>query len=111
MKDRVLRDFTRAGHRQDRRHLPHLAAGRGYEDVKGFCYSASLDDLRRYRSRSPWRYVGAEDQKEDAEVSADKRHDRLRNYAKQFLESAKLEGSIKKNLAGLAAGKWPLQAS
>ena len=78
MKDRVLRDFTRAGHRQDRRHLPHLAAGRGYEDVKGFGYSASPDDLRRYDHAHP-ALRGAEDQKEDAEVFADKMARRLRN--------------------------------
>ena len=105
MKDRVLRDFTQADIEKIADTFHAWQQGEGYEDVKGFCYSASLDDLRRYdHVLTPGRYVGAEDQKEDAEVFADKMARLTAQLAKQFAESAKLEGDIKKNLAGLGYG-------
>ena len=44
---------------------------------------------------------GAEAQEEDGEVFADKMARLTAQLAGQFVESAKLEGEIKKNLAGL----------
>jgi type I restriction enzyme M protein len=105
MKDRVLRDFTQAdiGKIADTFHA--WQEGEGYEDVKGFCYSASLDDIRKHEHvLTPGRYVGAEDQEEDTEAFADKMARLTAQLAEQFAESAKLEGEIKKNLAGLGYG-------
>lgn len=114
MKDRVLRDFTQADiakiadtfHAwQESTPSPQRGEGRGegaYQDVKGFCCSASLDDIRKHEHvLTPGRYVGAEDQEEDAEAFADKMARLTAQLAEQFAESAKLEGGIKKNLAGL----------
>lgn len=50
---------------------------------------------------TPGRYVGAEEQEEDGEAFADKMARLTTQLAEQFGESAKLEGEIKKNLAGL----------
>ena len=50
---------------------------------------------------TPGRYVGAEEQEEDSEAFADKMARLTAQLAEQFSESAKLEGEIKKNLAGL----------
>ncbi len=109
MKDRVLRDFTADDIRRvaDTFHAWQMEkeGGEGYEDVPGFCYSASVDDIRKHEHvLTPGRYVGAEAQEEDGEVFADKMARLTAQLAEQFAENAKLEGEIRKNLAGLGYG-------
>ncbi|GAB6047984.1 class I SAM-dependent DNA methyltransferase [Methyloparacoccus murrellii] len=114
MKDRVLRDFRPEDIQKiaDTFHAwqhsspsPLAGEGRGegaYQDIPGFCYSASLDDIRKHEHvLTPGRYVGAEAQEEDGEVFADKMARLTAQLAEQFGESARLEGEIRKNLAGL----------
>ena len=102
MKDRVLRDFTVDDIRKIANTFHAWQLGEGYEDVPGFCYSASLADIRKHEHvLTPGRYVGAEAQEEDDEVFADKMARLTAQLAEQFGESAKLEGEIRKNLAGL----------
>ena len=105
MKDRVLRDFTLGDIRKVADTFHAWQYGEVYEDVPGFCYSASLDDIRKHQHvLTPGRYVGAEAQEEDGEAFADKMARLTAQLAEQFGESAKLEGEIKKNLAGLGYG-------
>ncbi|MCB1994863.1 MAG: type I restriction-modification system subunit M [Burkholderiaceae bacterium] len=105
MKDRVLRDFTQADIQKVADTFHAWQQGVGYEDVKGFCFSASLDDVRKHEHvLTPGRYVGAEDQADDGEVFADKMARLTAQLAEQFEESAKLEDEIKKNLAGMGYG-------
>jgi len=102
MKDRVLRDFTVDDIKKVADTFHAWQMGEGYEDVAGFCYSASLDDIRKHEHvLTPGRYVGAEEQEDDGEVFADKMARLTAQLAEQFAESAKLEVEIKKNLAGL----------
>lgn len=102
MKDRVLRDFTDADIKKIADTFHAWQQGEGYEDIKGFCASVGLDEIRKHEHvLTPGRYVGAEDQAEDAEAFADKMARLTAQLAEQFAESAKLEGEIKKNLAGL----------
>ena len=102
MKDRVLRDFTPADIQKVADTFHAWQLGEGYEDVAGFCYSATLDDIRKHEHvLTPGRYVGAEAQADDGEAFADKMARLTQQLAAQFAESAKLEGEIKKNLAGL----------
>lgn len=106
MKDRVLRDFMPADIKKvaDTFHAWQIGkeGGEGYADVPGFCYSASLADIRKHEHvLTPGRYVGAEEQEEDGEAFADKMARLTAQLAGQFSESAKLESEIKKNLAGL----------
>lgn len=102
MKDRVLRDFTVEDIKKIADTFHAWQLGEGYADVAGFCNSASLDDIRKHEHvLSPGRYVGAEEQEDDGEVFADKMARLTAQLAEQFAESAKLEGEIKKNLAGL----------
>ena len=125
MKDRVLRDFTLEDiqkiadtfHAWQQTPSPLAGEGRGegaYQDIPGFCYSATLDDIRKHEHvLTPGRYVGAEEQEEDGEAFADKMA-RLTaqltaQLTEQFAESAKLEGEIKKNLAGLGY-ELPMEA-
>jgi type I restriction enzyme M protein len=105
MKDRVLRDFTLDDIRKVANTFHAWQQDEGYSDVPGFCYSASLDDIRKHEHvLTPGRYVGAEEQPEDREAFADKMARLTAQLAEQFAESAKLEGDIKKNLAGLGYG-------
>ena len=105
MKDRVLRDFTSDDIKKVADTFHAWQHGEGYADVPGFCYSASLDDIRKHEHvLTPGRYVGAEEQEEDGEAFADKMARLMAQLAEQFAESAKLEGEIKKNLAGLGYG-------
>lgn len=105
MKDRVLRDFTPADIQKVADTFHAWQLGEGYEDVAGFCYSATLDDIRKHEHvLTPGRYVGAEAQADDGEAFADKMARLTQQLAAQFAESTKLEGEIKKNLAGLGYG-------
>lgn len=106
MKDRVLRDFTPDDIKKVADTFHAWQLGKGYEDVAGFCYSASLDDIRIKHEHvlTPGRYVSAEAQESDGEVFADKMARLTAQLAEQFSESAKLEGEIKRNLAGLGYG-------
>ena len=102
MKDRVLRDFTPADIQKVADTFHAWQLGKGYEDVAGFCYSATLDDIRKHEHvLTPGRYVGAEAQADDGEAFADKMARLTQQLAAQFAESAQLEGEIRKNLAGL----------
>jgi type I restriction enzyme M protein len=102
MKDRVLRDFTTDDIRRVADTFHAWQLGEGYENVPGFCYSASLEDIRKHEHvLTPGRYVGAEEQEDDGEAFADKMARLTAQLTEQFAESAKLEGEIKRNLAGL----------
>lgn len=102
MKDRVLRDFTVDDIKKVADTFHAWQQGEGYENVPGFCYSASLDDIRKHQHvLTPGRYVGAEEQEEDGEAFADKMTRLTAQLVELFEESAKLEAEIKRNLAGL----------
>jgi type I restriction enzyme M protein len=102
MKDRVLRDFTPDDIKKVADTFHAWQHHEGYADEPGFCYSASLDDIRKHEHvLTPGRYVGAEEQQEDGEAFADKMARLTAQLAEQFAESAKLEGEIKKNLRGV----------
>jgi type I restriction enzyme M protein len=102
MKDRVLRDFTDDDIRDITNTFHAWQHDEGYQDKAGFCYSASLEDIRKNEHvLTPGRYVGAVEQEADSEAFADKMARLTAQLAEQFAESAKLEAEIKKNLAGL----------
>ena len=128
MKDRVLRDFTQediakiadtfhawqtltpspSPKERGEQESPHpLGEGLGegetsYRDIPGFCYSASLADIKKHDYvLTPGRYVGAAAQEEDSEPFAEKMVRLTVQLKAQFEESDRLEGEIKKNLAGL----------
>lgn len=102
MKDRVLRDFTLSDIQKVADTFHAWQQGEGYADVPGFCYSASIDDIRKHEHvLTPGRYVGSEAQEEDSEAFADKMKRLTAQLQIQFAESAKLEKAIKTSLAGL----------
>ena len=111
MKDRVLRDFTPEDIKNiaDTFHswqtevgLREKTANPTYEDITGFCKSATLDEIKQHDFvLTPGRYVGATDEEDDGEFFADKMARLTAQLKEQFEQSEKLEGEIKKNLVGL----------
>lgn len=73
-----------------------------YEDVPGFCRSASLEEIRKNGYvLTPGRYVGAEAAEEDSEPFEEKMQRLTGKLGEQFAESARLEAEIRANLMGL----------
>jgi len=79
----------------------HAWRGEGgeYEDVRGFCKSVKLDEIRKHgHILTPGRYVGVEIEEEDDEVFDEKMKKLTAELGAQFKESEKLEKDIKENL-------------
>ena len=73
-----------------------------YEDVPGFCKSATLGEIRKHgHVLTPGRYVGAEAAEEDDEPFEEKMKRLTEKLRAQFDESTKLQEAIKKNLKGI----------
>lgn len=102
LKDRVLRDFTDEDIAKIADTFHAWQKGDNYEDIKGFCYSASLDDLKKHDFvLTPGRYVGAADIDTDDEPFPEKMQRLTALLKSQFEESDRLEKAIKDNLAGI----------
>jgi len=85
---------------------PTGRTGPTYQDVSGFCKSATLEEIRGHNYiLTPGRYVGAEPEPEDSEPFDQKMKRLTKQLDMQFKESAKLEKEIRKNLRGLGYGK------
>ena len=73
-----------------------------YEDIKGFCYSATLDEIKSNDYvLTPGRYVGVEDSEEDDIPFEEKMSNITSELSTQFEESHRLEEEIKKNLKAI----------
>ena len=102
MKDRVLRDFTADDLNQVTETFHNWQTGENYEDEAGFVKSAKLEELQKHDYvLTPGRYVGAAAEEEDGEPFSEKMARLTGQLKTQFEESDRLEGEIKKNLAGL----------
>ena len=77
---------------------PHSAI-QEYEDVPGFCKSATLDEIRGHgHVLTPGRYVGTEKVEDDGEPFEEKMAALVVELNVQFVESADLEKIIRGNL-------------
>lgn len=73
-----------------------------YEDVKGFCKSASIDEVKdNDYILTPGRYVGIEDIGDDGVPFEEKMDSLVKELSNLFEESRNLEEEIKKNLGGI----------
>ena len=73
-----------------------------YIDIKGFCKSATLDDIRGHTHvLTPGRYVGAEEIEDDAEPFLERMNRLNSRLNQEFAQSAKLETTIRDNLSRL----------
>ena len=102
MKDRVLRDFTNDDIAKIADVFHAWQSGTCYQDEKGFCFSAKLEDMQKHDYvLTPGRYVGAADAEEDSEPFPEKMQRLTAQLKSQFEESDRLEKAIKDNLAGI----------
>jgi len=80
--------------------------GEGYQDIPGFCKSATLDDIRGHNYiLTPGRYVGAAEVEDDGEPFEDKMIRLTAELKKQMEEGAKLDEQIWQNLKELGYGE------
>jgi type I restriction enzyme M protein len=76
-----------------------------YEDIPGFCKSATLDDIRQHgHILTPGRYVGAADVEDDGEPFDDKMARLTEELKQQTAEAAKLDALIWANLEDIGYG-------
>ena len=77
-----------------------------YEDVPGFCKSASLEEVRKHGYvLTPGRYVGAEVQEDDGEPFAEKMQRLTAQWREQQAEGVRLDEAIAENLEKLGFGE------
>ncbi|MDO9537975.1 MAG: N-6 DNA methylase, partial [Thermoplasmata archaeon] len=70
-----------------------------YEDIPGFCKSASIEEVRKHgHVLTPGRYVGAEAVEDDGIPFEEKMNALTKQLSEQMAEGEKLDKEIKKNL-------------
>ena len=110
MVDRARRDFsaedvaqitdTYHAWRGEKRAIEQRGA---YEDISGFCYSASLEDIKTNGYvLTPGRFVGAEDEIDDGVPFEEKFEALKERLEQQFFEGQKLADSITLSLTKVA---------
>jgi type I restriction enzyme M protein len=108
MVNRVVREFSAedTARISDTYHAwrgeEHAIERRGeYEDVSGFCYSASVDEVKKHGYvLTPGRFVGAEDEVDDGVSFEEKMDNLVNNLDKRFQSESDLNKKIKDILKG-----------
>lgn len=81
---------------------PEPSDSGAYEDIAGFCKSATLDEVQRHNYvLTPGRYVGAPELEDDGEPFPEKMARLTADLQAHFEESARLEAQIRENLRRL----------
>lgn len=76
-----------------------------YEDVKGFCKSATLEEIQKHNHvLTPGRYVGIKDEVDDGIPFESKMAGFMKELKKQISEEAKLNEEIKNQLKNIGFG-------
>lgn len=74
----------------------------GYEDIQGFCKSASLEEIAEQDYvLTPGRYVGIEEVEDDGIPFEEKMEEITTQLSKQFRQSKELEEKIRKSLGAI----------
>jgi type I restriction enzyme M protein len=80
--------------------------GRPYEDIPGFCKSATLGDIRAHHHvLTPGRYVGSEAIEDDGIAFEEKMAELAGRLYEQMRESMELDAVIRRNLETLGFGE------
>lgn len=99
---RKLRELTDEDIRKIADTYIHWQNNENYEDVQGFCKSATIDDIREHDYiLTPGRYVGIEEEEEEGEPFEEKMERLTTVLAQQFKKSRELEEEIRKQLGGI----------
>lgn len=102
MVSRRLRELTKEDIRKIADTYLNWQKGENYEDIQGFCKSASIDEISEHDYiLTPGRYVGIEEEEEDDELFEEKMEHLTSTLAEQFRKSRELEEVIRKQLGGI----------
>lgn len=106
MEDRTHRAFSDEDLKKiaDTYHKWRIEKG-GYEDIKGFCKSATLEDIQKHKHvLTPGRYVGIPDEEDDGIPFEEKMAGYAKELKAQMTEAGRLDKEIRKSLAGIGFG-------
>jgi len=102
MKDRVHRDFADADIDVITDTYHNWRKGNGYEDVKGYCKSATIEEIQKHKHvLTPGRYVGIPDEEGDGIPFEDKMADSSATLKEQMEKESKLNQEIKEQLSNI----------
>jgi type I restriction enzyme M protein len=102
MKDRVHRDLADEDIATITQTYHNWRKGEGYEDIKGYCKSATIEEIQKYKHvLTPGRYVGIPDEEDDGIPFEDKMADLSVTLNEQMEKEAELNQEIKHQLSNI----------
>ena len=102
MKDRVHRDLAEEDIDTITDTYHNWRKGNGYEDVKGYCKSATIEEILKHKHvLTPGRYVGIPDEEDDGIPFEDKIADLSATLKEQMEKETKLNHEIKEQLSNI----------
>ncbi len=100
MKDRVHREFAPEDIEKIEHTYHNWRNDDGYEDIKGFCKSATMEEIEKHSFvLTPGRYVGIPDEEDDGIPFEDKMNDLTATLAGQIEKEKELDEQLKEQLA------------
>ena len=102
MKDRVHRDLADEDIDTITNTYHNWRKGNGYEDVKGYCKSATIEEIQKHKHvLTPGRYVGIPDEEDDGIPFEDKMAELSTTLKEQMEKEAELNQEIKDQLSNI----------
>lgn len=102
MKDRVHRDLADEDIDTITGTYHNWRKGEGYEDIKGYCKSATIEEIQKHKHvLTPGRYVGIPYEEDDGIPFEDKMADLSTTLKKQMEKETKLNQEIKDQLSNI----------
>ena len=106
MIDRKVRELSEEDIQKIAKTYQNWRQGKEYEDIKGFCKEATLDEVSKQDYiLTPGRYVGIPEQEEDSEPFEEKMTRLTTELYDLFEKSHDLEAEICKKLEAIGYGK------
>jgi len=105
MKTRVHREFNDEDIEKMEQAYHNWRKDEDYEDIKGFCKSATLEEIQKHNFvLTPGRYVGIPDEEDDGIPFEDKMQELTTLLSQQMEKEKKLDEEIKEQLAKIGFG-------
>ncbi len=104
MVDRRHRELTAENIKKiaDIYHAWRGESNKKYQDIPGFCKSATIDQIRKQQwILTPGRFVGTEEEEDDEEAFSGKMKRLTSELSEQMKQGQKLDDEIKKNLQSI----------
>ena len=102
MKDRVHRDLADEDIDTITDTYHNWRKGNGYEDIKGYCKSATIEEIQKHKHvLTPGRYVGIPDEEDDGIPFEEKMADLSATLKEQMEKEEKLNQEIKDQLSNI----------